>query len=77
MQPLRSGMLPVAIATIEGTAPLLFSSIELDLNPGTLLRQPAAGQQTERTVNLTPTGKLTTPTGDFHLYQIAPHVNAA
>lgn len=77
MQPLRSGMLPVAIATIEGTAPLLFSSIELDLNPGTLLRQPAAGQQTERTVNLTPTGKLTTPTGDFHLYQIAPHVTAA
>lgn len=77
MQPLRSGMLPVAIATIEGTAPLLFSSIELDLNPGTLLRQPVAGQQTERTVNLTPTGKLTTPTGDFHLYQIAPQVAAA
>ncbi|WP_042886396.1 glycosyltransferase [Cupriavidus necator] len=77
MQPLRSGMLPVAIATIEGTAPLLFSSIELDLNPGTLLRQPMAGQQTERAVNLTPTGKLTTPTGDFHLYQIAPHMAAA
>ncbi|WP_354685794.1 glycosyltransferase [Cupriavidus necator] len=77
MQPLRSGMLPVAIATIEGTAPLLFSSIELDLNPGTLLRQPLAGQPTEQTVRLTPTGKLATPTGDFHLYHFVPHATAA
>jgi len=77
MQPLRSGTLPVAIATIEGAAPLLFSSIELDLNAGATLRQPAAGSLTERNVSLTPTGRLSTPTGDFHLYNITPHTTAA
>ncbi|WP_011295801.1 glycosyltransferase family 2 protein [Cupriavidus necator] len=75
MQPLRSGKLPVAIATIEGAAPLLFSSIELDLRASTTLRQGAAGKVTEHTVNLTPTGRLSTPTGDFHLYNIAPRAS--
>lgn len=77
MQPLRSGMLPVAIATIEGAAPLLFSSIELDLNVRATLRQPLGGKTAEETVSLTPTGRLITPTGDFHLYNIAPHGSAA
>ncbi|KWR88441.1 glycosyltransferase [Cupriavidus sp. IDO] len=77
MQPLRSGMLPVAIATIEGAAPLLFSSIELDLNVRATLRQPLGGKRAEETVSLTPTGRLITPTGDFHLYNIAPHSSAA
>jgi cellulose synthase (UDP-forming) len=76
MQPLSLGVLPVAIATIEGAAPLLFSSIELDLNLGATLRQPAmdpAGHAADQRIRLTPTGRLTTPTGDFHLYNIAPH----
>jgi len=78
VQPRRSGTLPVAIATIEGAAPLLFSSIELDLNAGATLRQPATGSPlTEQTVSLTPTGRLKTPTGDFHLYNITPHSTAA
>ncbi|WP_115683533.1 glycosyltransferase [Cupriavidus taiwanensis] len=76
MQPLRVGMLPVAIATIDGAAPLLFSSIELDLSAGATLRQTMAAQAgavQEQAVRLTPTGRVTTPTGDFHLYNIAPH----
>lgn len=76
LQPLRSGMLPVAIATIEGAAPLLFSSIELDLRNGITLRQCAAGKLTDQSVSLTPTGRLSTPTGDFHLYNITPHASA-
>ncbi|EHP43430.1 cellulose synthase [Cupriavidus basilensis OR16] len=76
-QPPRSGMLPVAIATIEGTAPLLFSSIELDLSAATTLRQAISGKTAESKVSLTSTGKLSTPTGDFHLYNITPCGSAA
>lgn len=75
MQPLRAGVLPVAIATIEGAAPLLFSSVELDLTANATLRQTVAGptpDAAEAVVRLTPTGRLATPTGDFHLYNIAP-----
>ncbi len=77
LQPLRSGTLPVAIATLEGAAPLLFSSIELDLNSGATLRQPAAGSLSDQTVSLIPTGRLRTPTGDFHLYNFTSHSTAA
>ncbi|MCY1204089.1 cellulose synthase catalytic subunit (UDP-forming) [compost metagenome] len=73
MQPLRAGVLPVVIATIEGAAPLLFSSIELDLDTGATLRRTTKGMATEHAVRLTPTGRLATPTGDFHLYNITPH----
>ncbi|WP_232431504.1 PilZ domain-containing protein [Cupriavidus sp. UYPR2.512] len=76
MQPLRVGMLPVAIATIDGAAPLLFSSIELDLNSGATLRQTTTdhgGNAADQMIRLTPTGRLVTPTGDFHLYNIALH----
>lgn len=76
MQPLRTGMLPVAIATIEGAAPLLFSSIELDHSSSATLRQPNTGQkrrQRDQAIRLTPTGRVTSPTGDFHLYNIATH----
>ncbi|MGN5480007.1 PilZ domain-containing protein [Cupriavidus basilensis] len=76
MQLLRTGMLPVAIATIEGAAPLLFSSIELDHSASITLRQPNAGkkgQQRDQAIRLTPTGRVTSPTGDFHLYNTAAH----
>ncbi|MBP0623234.1 glycosyltransferase [Cupriavidus consociatus] len=76
MQPLRVGMLPVAIATIEGAAPLLFSSIELDLDAGATLRRPAmdaTGKAADQAIRLMPTGRLITPTGDFHLYNFALH----